>query len=107
MVRRFSTALTFLLVAATTRIAAACPLCADNLSSDVYGKNPTQLGRGFFWSIIFMMVLPFVTVGIVAARILVARRRRMTSGQGSAGAAAAGDAPGVARGMAGLPEASS
>lgn len=69
-------ALIWAFVVAGSRVAAACPLCADNLANDVYGKNPTQLGRGFFWSIIFMMALPFVTVGVVAARILIARRRR-------------------------------
>jgi hypothetical protein len=74
-VKGFSRALLWTFVVAGTRIAAACPLCADNLASDVYGKNPTQLGRGFFWSIIFMGALPFVTVGIVAARILIAKRR--------------------------------
>lgn len=54
----------------------ACPLCADNLSNDVYGKQPTQLGRGFFWSILFMMALPFATVATVGLRIYLARRRR-------------------------------
>jgi hypothetical protein len=57
-------------------VAAACPLCADNLANDAYGKNPTALGRGFFWSIIFMIALPFVTVGVVAARIMIAKRRQ-------------------------------
>ncbi len=76
MGQRISRALLWFFLVAGTRIAAACPLCADNLSSDVYGKNPTQLGRGFFWSIIFMIALPFLTVGFVAARILIAKRRR-------------------------------
>jgi hypothetical protein len=74
--RRISLWLLRLTVVLGTRIAAACPLCADNLSNDAYGRNPTQLGRGFFWSIIFMMALPFVTVGVVAARIMIAKRRQ-------------------------------
>ena len=53
----------------------ACPLCAENMSNDVYGKQPSQLGRGFFWSIIFMMALPFVTVGTMAVKIYLAKRR--------------------------------
>ncbi len=57
----------------------ACPLCADNLSNDVYGKDPSQLGRGFFWSIIFMMALPFATVATVGTRIYLAKRRRSAS----------------------------
>jgi hypothetical protein len=94
MFRRASLLLLSISIAATARIAEACPLCADNLANDVYGKNPTQLGRGFFWSIIFMMALPFVTVGVVAARILIARRRRLR--------AAPEPAPGIA-----IPDASS
>ncbi|HET9795113.1 MAG TPA: hypothetical protein VFS34_11680 [Thermoanaerobaculia bacterium] len=102
MFRRVSTLLLAISLAASTRIAQACPLCADNLANDVYGKNPTQLGRGFFWSIIFMMALPFVTVGIVAARILIARRRRSAARD-----AAAGGASPERAGAMGLPEASS
>lgn len=55
--------------------AAACPLCADNLSSDVYGKSPTSLGRGFFWSILFLLIVPFLCAGIVALKIYLAHRR--------------------------------
>ena len=78
--RRASLWLLGISVALGARIAAACPLCADNLSNDVYQRNPTPLGRGFFWSIIFMMALPFLTVGFVALRILIARRRRREAG---------------------------
>ena len=76
MPRRISLWLLRLSVLLGTRLAAACPLCADNLANDAYGKNPTALGRGFFWSIIFMIALPFVTVGVVAARIMIAKRRQ-------------------------------
>jgi hypothetical protein len=54
----------------------ACPLCAENMSKDVYGRQPTQLGQGFFWSIIFMMALPFLTVATVGTKIYLAKRRR-------------------------------
>lgn len=98
---RLSRAALWLFVVAGTRVAAACPLCADNLANDAYGKNPTPLGRGFFWSIIFMIALPFLTVGIVAARIVVARRRRLRT-------AGPDGSPGRAEGtIAGLPEVSS
>jgi len=70
----------WLAVVAGGRLAAACPLCAENLSNDVYGKNPSALGRGFFWSIIFMMALPFLTVGFVALRIVIAHRKRARTG---------------------------
>ena len=101
MFRRASTLFLTVSIAAWARLASACPLCADNLANDAYGKNPTQLGRGFFWSIIFMMALPFLTVGIVAARIVIARRRR-TGAASPAAAPASGE-----RGSMGLPEASS
>lgn len=76
MPRRISLWLLRLSVVLGTRLAVACPLCADNLANDAYGKNPTALGRGFFWSIIFMIALPFATVGVVAARIMIAKRRQ-------------------------------
>ncbi len=101
MFRRASLLLLSLSIAATTRLAEACPLCADNLANDAYGKNPTQLGRGFFWSIIFMMALPFLTVGFVAMRIVIARRRR-TGAAFPAASPAAGET-----GAMGFPEASS
>ncbi|HET7453034.1 MAG TPA: hypothetical protein VFL12_09855 [Thermoanaerobaculia bacterium] len=79
----------WLVVVAGARIAAACPLCADNLANDVYGKNPTQLGRGFFWSIVFMMAFPFLTVGAVTVRILIARKRRLRAATPAADSAPA------------------
>jgi hypothetical protein len=87
---RFSRALLWAFVAGGARIASACPLCADNLSSDVYGKDPTQLGRGFFWSIIFMMAFPFLTAAMVTARILIARKRRARAASAPAAEPAAG-----------------
>jgi hypothetical protein len=69
--------------------AMACPLCGDNLANDLYSGNPSQLGRGFFWSIILMIVLPFVMVGTVTFKIVRARKRALRERE---------DAPG------GLPE---
>jgi len=102
MFRRASTLFLTVSIAAWARLASACPLCADNLANDAYGKNPTQLGRGFFWSIIFMMALPFLTVGVVAVRIVVARRRRASGGGSRPETPASGDAGGM-----GVSEASS
>ena len=82
MISRLARAGTFAAVALSTRLALACPLCAENMSKDVYGKNPTQLGRGFFWSILLMMCLPFVVSAVVAARIVVARRRARRNSAG-------------------------
>jgi hypothetical protein len=45
------------------------------MSKDVYGKNPTQLGRGFFWSIMLMIAAPFLTIAVVGPKLFLARRR--------------------------------
>ena len=59
----------------STRILLACPLCAENMAKDPYGRQPTALGRGFFWSIMLMIAAPFLTVTIVAVKLFLARRR--------------------------------
>jgi len=40
----------------------ACPTCKEALAS-AGGDNP-NLVRGFFWSILFMMSMPFLLIGI-------------------------------------------
>jgi len=52
------------------------------MSKDPYGNQPTQLGRGFFWSIMLMIAVPFLTVAIVAMKLLLARRRARRSSAG-------------------------
>jgi hypothetical protein len=77
-------------IALSTRIALACPLCAENLSKDPYSNQPNSLGRGFFWSIMLMIAAPFLTVTIVAVKLLLARRRNRRN---PAGLHAAPEAP--------------
>ena len=74
--RRFATGIAALLAWGATQALTACPLCAENLSKDLYGNDPNDLGRGFFWSIMLMMVLPFTLVGTVTWKVLKARRKR-------------------------------
>lgn len=38
-------------------VALACPTCKDNLAGDPDSAN---LVRGYFWSILFMMSMPFL-----------------------------------------------
>ena len=38
----------------------ACPTCKDNLAADPDAAN---LVRGYFWSILFMMSMPFLILG--------------------------------------------
>ena len=40
--------------------ALACPTCKDSLSQ---GPNAGNLVQGYFWSIVFMMSMPFVILG--------------------------------------------
>jgi heme/copper-type cytochrome/quinol oxidase subunit 2 len=40
-----------------TDVAGACPTCKDSLAQ---GPNAVGLVRGYFWSIVFMMSMPFV-----------------------------------------------
>ena len=39
--------------------AAACPTCADGMSHD---ENARSLVTGYFWSIVFMMSMPFTVL---------------------------------------------
>jgi len=72
---RFRTVSIALAVWLSGAIALACPLCGDNLANDLNGPKPTQLGRGFFWSIIFMLVPPFAMIAIASVRIVSTRRK--------------------------------
>lgn len=82
MLRTISASIFAGAVALSTRVAIACPTCSDNLAKDVYGQSPTALGRGFFWSIILMVSLPFAVFSMVFIRILIARRRRSAHAPG-------------------------
>jgi heme/copper-type cytochrome/quinol oxidase subunit 2 len=54
-------ALAILLVA---DVALGCPTCKDSLASDPAAAN---LVRGYFWSILFMMSMPFLILGSLSA----------------------------------------
>lgn len=53
-------------------LAAACPLCKD-AEADTPGGS-ASLGRGFYYSILLMIAVPWTAVGTVA--FLIFRRRR-------------------------------
>ena len=42
------------------QVASACPTCKDGLEQTA---NNVNLVRGYFWSILFMMAMPFVILG--------------------------------------------
>jgi heme/copper-type cytochrome/quinol oxidase subunit 2 len=54
-------ALAMLFVLALVGIAEACPGCAEAQAGQ--GANRGNIVRGYFWSICFMMSMPFLLVG--------------------------------------------
>jgi uncharacterized membrane protein YjgN (DUF898 family) len=44
--------------------ASACPTCKDGMTSD---PDTAMMVRGYFWSILFMMSMPFAIFGGVTA----------------------------------------
>lgn len=57
--RRFSVfVIAFLFLVVLCGVATACPTCKDSLA----GTDPNHAGmvRGYFWSILFMMSMPFL-----------------------------------------------
>jgi hypothetical protein len=53
--------LVVLLVLAIPDLVLACPNCKDTLAEG--GANAMNLVRGYFWSILFMMSMPFLILG--------------------------------------------
>jgi hypothetical protein len=52
--------LCLVVLSATASVASACPSCQAALNSDA---NPGDLPRGIYYSILFMMSMPFAIVG--------------------------------------------
>jgi uncharacterized membrane protein len=58
-------ALTLLLtLACMVSAASACPTCKDGMAGDPAYSN---MVNGYFWSILFMMSMPFLVFSVVAA----------------------------------------
>jgi len=55
----------------------ACPLCKDAKSDSDYAGGTASLPNGFYYSILFMVCAPFLVVGGLITRIVLARRRRL------------------------------
>lgn len=52
----------------------ACPLCGDAVENQV-GSNAAGVMTGFFWSILFMMAMPYVLFGGFTALVVRAHRQ--------------------------------
>ena len=88
MVYAAATALTFLFMAST---AMACPGCKEALAA-VDGSQG-DLVTGVFWSILFMMSMPFLIVGVFSVSIY-RSVRRARAGQGAVLAGQSQSSPG-------------
>jgi uncharacterized paraquat-inducible protein A len=55
------------------RAAGACPTCKDGIAQS---DSQQQLARGYYYSILFMMSMPFVLLAVFGIRIWLSARRR-------------------------------
>ena len=55
-------------------LAAACPLCKE-ASSDADRPGSTSVWRGMYWSILFMIAVPFAMAGTMIVLVRRARKR--------------------------------
>lgn len=77
--RLLALALAVCIVALTASAAEACPTCKAALASHDPGRG--DLVAGFFWSILFMMSMPFILLGSFATYMyLLVRRARREAG---------------------------
>ena len=61
-------------------VAVACPTCAEGVAND---PNHANMVRGYFWSIIFMMSMPFlVFAGLCSYFYYEVRRARARQNRG-------------------------
>lgn len=82
--RRHATALAVLCLVwlCFQSIATACPTCAEGMANDAHHAN---LIRGYFWSIVFMMSMPFLIFTAVCSYFYFEiRRARARQARGGA-----------------------
>ena len=60
-------------------VLSACPLCKDATPDAEYPGGSASLGRGFYYSILLMIAVPWTAVGTVAFLIFRRRRRERTA----------------------------
>ena len=72
-----------LLVAVTAQLAAACPTCKDGIAQN----DPTQqaMAAGYFYSILFMMSMPFVILGTFGSYAYFSIRKARLAQQATSG----------------------
>jgi hypothetical protein len=86
--RFFAAGCLMLAIATAPSVAAACPMCKAALAS-----NGGDLVSGFFYSILFMLSMPFLILGGLSSYLyLLVRRARAEQQLASGGAAVASHA---------------
>ena len=78
-------AVAFVAIVCLHNVALACPTCTNGLGNDPAHSSMVQ---GYFWSIVFMMSMPFLVLGGISAyfyyEIRRARSRQATAAARSA-----------------------
>ncbi len=74
--RLLTISLALLLVSALSAAAAACPTCKEALAGDPHHQ---QMVAGYFYSILFMMSMPFVLLGTFGSFAYLSIRRARTA----------------------------
>ena len=77
-----STLLALLLVSTLSAAAVACPTCKEALAGDPLHQ---QMVVGYFYSILFMMSMPFVLLGTFGSFAYLSIRRARTAADSQAG----------------------
>jgi hypothetical protein len=73
IVRWLLIAAAIVLVLLIASVAAACPTCKDGLAeNDPHGQS---IARGFYYSILFMMAMPFAILGTFGSLAYLSIRR--------------------------------
>jgi len=67
-----------ILVVVLPAISVACPTCKDGFTGD---PATSGMVRGYFWSIVFMMSMPFLILGGISAYFYYEVRRARLHGQ--------------------------
>jgi uncharacterized paraquat-inducible protein A len=76
-------AMVLALVLLIASVAAACPTCKDGLAqSDPHGQS---VAAGYYYSILFMMAMPFAILGTFGSLAYFSIRRAQRGAKGAAG----------------------
>jgi hypothetical protein len=82
-IRKYVLALTLIVLFAT--VAEACPTCKEAVADS---GNHANVVRGYFWSILFMMSMPFLILGGLGTYFYIQVTRARSSAESAAASSA-------------------